>query len=69
MELIGYCVKEFGGRILAQGEIHATRNAGPVDENSPWAVDGGNGNHHVHGLDPRSSATPCRCYYCKVATR
>src|SRR5215467_6315179 len=34
---------------------------GPLDENPPWAVEGSNGSHHVHRLDLRSSASPCRC--------
>src|SRR6202011_3112324 len=32
---------------------------GPVNEDSPPAVDGSDGSHHLHRLDRKSPAAPC----------
>src|SRR5260370_61480 len=36
-----------------------TIRSGQMDEDSPTAVDGGDGSHPLHGLDLRSSASSC----------
>src|SRR3989442_12144690 len=42
---------------LAGGDSRHTIGLGPLDENSPATVDGGDGRDHLHGLDLRSSAS------------
>ena len=49
---IRYCVKDVSGRVRAEGAISATRaGGGPLDENSPAALDGSDGSHPLYRLD------------------